>query len=167
MSPPAHSEAVRGSEEPRARREVGLRLIVGYKVVKAAIEVACGMALVLFSTRATDELRSIAIHFREHATAAWSILLAEKVIQVATPRHLFVAAVASLLDGVLTSIEGWALHTRRRWGAWLVVVTTSGFLPFEVVSLAHRVTAGRVALLVVNAGILAYLIRRESSKHAR
>jgi uncharacterized membrane protein (DUF2068 family) len=152
------------SEQPSAPNEVGLRLIVGYKLVKAALEVACGVALLLFSAKVTDELRSVAIHVREHAAAAWSILLAKKVVQEATPRHLIVVAVASLLDGVLTAIEGWALHSRRRWGAWLVVVTTSGFLPFEIVSLARRVTAGRVTLLFVNVAILVYLIRRESSK---
>lgn len=167
MSTRARSEAVRGMGEPSVRNDVGLRLIVAYKFVKAALEVAGGVALLFFSTRVTDELRHFAIHVREHATAAWSILVAQKVLQEATSRHLVVAAVASLLDGVLTVIEGWALHTRRRWGAWLVVVTTSGFLPFEVVSLARRVTVGRVTLLLVNAGILVYLIRRESSKHTR
>src|SRR5262249_54073528 len=108
-------EAVSGAKEPSPPDEVGLRLIVGYKFVKAAVEIAGGVALLLFSTRVTGEVRSIAIHVREHATAAWSVLLAQKVVQATTPRHLLVAAVASLLDGVLTAIEGWALHTRRRW----------------------------------------------------
>src|SRR5262245_53317708 len=89
---------------------VGLRLIVAYKLAKAALEIAFGALLVLFATKATNELRTVAIHVRDHGTAAWSISLAEKVVQEATPRHLIVAAVASLLDGVLTSIEGWALH---------------------------------------------------------
>jgi uncharacterized membrane protein (DUF2068 family) len=37
-------------------------------------------------------------------------------------------------------------------------------LPFEVFSLAHHLTVGRVTLLVVNAAIVAYLLRRETRK---
>jgi len=142
----------------------GLRLIVGYKIAKAALEIAFGAALVLLATKATDELRNAAIHVRDHGTAAWSISLADKVVQEATPRHLVVAAAASLLDGVLTSIEGWALYRRYRCAPWLVIGITSCLLPFEVLSLARHVTAGRVTLFFVNAAIVAYLLRRESSR---
>jgi uncharacterized membrane protein (DUF2068 family) len=151
--------------DPRAPNEIGLRLIVGYKLVKAVLEVAFGAALLLFATKVTDELRSAVLHFRDHATSAWSISLADKVVREGTPRHLVVAAVASLLDGVVTSIEAWALHSGVRWGAWLVVGTTACLLPFEVLSLTRKVTAGRVTLLFVNTAIVAYLVRRESSGH--
>jgi uncharacterized membrane protein (DUF2068 family) len=138
-------------------------LIVGYKVAKAALEIAFGAALVLFATKATNELRIAAHHVRDHATAAWSVALADKIVQAATRRHLMVVAVASLLDGVLTSIEGWALHRRYRWGSWLVIAATSCLLPFEVISLARHLTAGRVALFFTNVAIVAYLLRSESS----
>lgn len=144
--------------------DVGLRMIVGYKVAKAAAELAFGAALAIFATRATDELRTAAIHVRDHATAAWSLSLANKVVLEATQRHLVVAAIASLLDGVLTSIEGWALYRGYRWAPWLVIAMTSCLLPFEVFQIARHVTAGRVTLFLVNAGIVAYLLRREKAQ---
>ena len=149
-----------GDSTEDAQNSVGLRLIVGYKIAKAALEIAFGAALVLFATKATDELRTAAIHVRDHGTAAWSISLAGKVVQEATPGHLVVAAASSLLDGVFTAIEGWALHRRFRWAPWLVIGATSCLLPFEVLSLARHVTAGRVTLFFVNAAIVAYLFRR-------
>lgn len=146
---------------PKPGRDVGLRLIVAYKVAKAVLEIAFGVALVVFATKATDELRSIAIDVRDHGTAAWSVSLADRVVRAATRRHLFVVAVASLLDGVVTAIEGWALHRRYRWAPWLVIGLTSCLLPFEVFALVRHVTAGRATLLLVNAAIVVYLLRRE------
>ena len=145
--------------------DVGLRLIVSYKLVKAALEIVFGVALLLFADKATDEVRHIALHVRNHGTAAWSMALADKVVLAATSRHLLVGAVASLLDGVFTSIEAWALHRRYRWSGWLVIGATSCLLPFEALALLRRVTAGRILLLIVNATIVIYLVRRESAIH--
>jgi len=41
---------------------------------------------------------------------------------------------------------------------------TSCLLPFEVLSLARHVTAGRVTLFFVNAAIVAYLLRHERTR---
>lgn len=144
-----------------ARDEVGVKLIVGYKVVKAVVELGFGVAVLFFAGKATGELRHIALQIKEHATAAWSVALAEKIAHAATERHVVVAALASLLDGVFSSVEGWALHRRYRWSGWLVIGATSCLLPFEALALIRRVTAGRVALLAINASIVAYLARRE------
>jgi len=136
-------------------------LIVGYKAAKAALEIIFGTVLVLFATKATGELQSAAVNVRDHGTAAWSVALANKVAQEATPRHLVGVAAACLLDGLFTAFEGWALHRGYRWGSWLVICATACFLPFEIISLARHVTAGRVTVFFVNASIVAYLLRRE------
>ncbi len=50
-------------------------------------------------------------------------------------------------------------------GPWLVVVTTSALLPFEVYEIAHRVSFVRVFALVMNVAIVVYLargVRREA-----
>lgn len=144
----------------------GLGIIVGYKLVKAVIEITFGLAFLFLASRMTNELHQLALHFREHATAAWSIALAERLGRAATARHVHVVALASLFDGMLSVVEGWALHRRRRWGALLVIGATSCLLPFEIASLVRHVTGGRVVLLLVNALIVTYLVRRRGSVDA-
>jgi uncharacterized membrane protein (DUF2068 family) len=157
--------AYSGGETARGARErsdaVGLRLLVGYKLVKALTELLFA-ALVPFlgSAGLAEELHAIALTIRHHAAEAWSIALAERLVHAATERNLRVVALASLFDGVLSSVEGWALHRRYWWSRWLVVVTTSCLLPFEGVELLRHPSAGRVALLLVNALIVIYLVRR-------
>jgi uncharacterized membrane protein (DUF2068 family) len=143
---------------------VGLRLIIGYKVVKAMAELLAGASfLILGSVGLAERLTYVAQAIRHHVTEAWSISLAERLIDVSTAHHVFVVAVAVIFDGTVTLIEGWALHCRYRWSRWLVVGTTSLLLPFEAVTLTRHPSAGRVVLLLVNALIVAYLIRRRDA----
>jgi uncharacterized membrane protein (DUF2068 family) len=139
---------------------VGLKLIVGYKFVKAFAEGLFGGALLLFGTsHVTEGLRVGALTLQRHATAAWSLALSERLLQAATARTVLVVALAAVFDGVLSGVEGWALQRRYRWSRWLVVGTTVSLLPFEVVALVRHLSAGRVGLLVVNTLIVVYLVR--------
>lgn len=147
-------------------RDAGLKVIIGYKFTKAVVEVLLGLSLCLYAERASEDVRRLALHFRDHASSAWSLALAERLWSAASGRHLLVIGAASLLDGVLSSIEGWALHRRYRWGDWLVIAATSCLLPFEVSALARRFTAGRVVALVVNAAIVLYLVQRRRTLRA-
>jgi uncharacterized membrane protein (DUF2068 family) len=136
----------------------GLRLIVGYKIVKAALELSFGVLLLIVGPAGlVQDVRGVALHFQHHATAAWSTALAERLVHATTEQHVLVVAVASLVDGVWSALEGWALHRRYPWARWLVVAATSSALPFEVVALVRHLSELRSALLLVNAGIVLYL----------
>jgi uncharacterized membrane protein (DUF2068 family) len=66
---------------------------------------------------------------------------------------------AMIFDAILTGVEGWALYRGFAWGQWLVIGTTSSLLPWEVVTLIRHPSIGRIAILVVNVLIVAYLVR--------
>lgn len=127
------------------------------------LEILIGAIVIAAPATFAHELRVLVASFRAHAVAAWSIELAERLMRVTTERNLAVLGVASLLDGVLSFVEAWALHRRRPWSRWLVVGATCSLLPFEVVALVRHPTAGRVAILVVNAAIVVYLLRYKKS----
>jgi uncharacterized membrane protein (DUF2068 family) len=138
--------------------------MVAYKLVKAAIELLLGLILLVLVARVTHGLGDLVRGIRDHATAAWSLALADDLARVVTRRHVVVVALASILDGFVSSFEGWALHKRYAWSEWLVVAATSCFVPFELGALARHVTGGRVLLLCGNALIVAYLARRLSRR---
>ena len=105
---------------------IGLKLIIGYKLVKAMAELLTGaLFLLLGSVGFADVLSAAAQAIRHHATEAWSIALAERLIHASTPHNVFIVAVAVIVDGTVTLIEGWALHRRYRWSRRLVVGATS------------------------------------------
>ena len=139
----------------------GLRLIVGYKVAKAILELFLGVVLLSFTTAGlTDHLRQLSLHIRHHAVEAWSIAFAERLVRASTERDLLVVGVATLLDGALSAAEGWALYYRYRWSRWFVVGATSILVPFEGLALAHHFSVPRLVLLVGNVSIVIYLVWR-------
>lgn len=150
---------------PRQRSsELGLRLIIGYKFVKGMIELLMGASfLFLGSVGLAEKLTAIVRVIRRHATEAWSIALAERIIHASTAHNVFVVAVAVIVDGTVTLVEGWALHGHFRWSRWLVVATTASLLPFEVITLVRHPSAGRVMLVLVNALIVVYLVQRRAA----
>ncbi len=142
-------------------------LIIGYKLVKGAVWlVLAGILLVMTRMGLGDRLAGLAEHLRHHAHA-WSIYLAELVARGGSRRGLWTITLALVADGVASLVEAWALHHGRWWGPWVVVVTTSALLPFEVVALVHKATVVRAVLLALNLAIVWYLVRLVRREHAR
>jgi len=145
----------------------GLQLIIGYKLSKAAAEFLCGASImVLGSVGFAQKLAATAQVLRQHATEAWSIALAERLLDASTAHHVSVVAMALGVDAIVTAIEGWALYRRYVWSRWLVVGTTASLLPFEILALLRHPNGGRIAVLVLNLLTVAYLVRRHEQPTA-
>ena len=152
----------------RGSSEVGLRLVIAYKLVKACGELALAAVLgtVLVSGGA-DSVREDLASLSRHVTSAWSLRASALLANAATPHAVVLTIAALLMDGVLTPGEGWALHRRFTWAPWLVVVATGSLLPFEVVELVRRPHAVRLAIFVVNLTIVCYLAARATREVRR
>jgi len=150
------------------RRDVGIRLIVLYKAVKAVAEVLLAAALVaLAASGELAALRDLARHLREHVASRWSLLAGRALATLLSQRGVRLLELGLLLDGILSGFEGWALWRGHRWGAWLVVVATATPLPLELRELARTHRASRAALVAVNVAVVAYLAFRLAASRAR
>ena len=78
-----------------------------------------------------------------------------------------ISAGGFLYSGLLLT-EGVGLWLRKRWAEYLTVIVTGLFIPLELYELARGFSPGKLALLVVNAAIVAYLIYqlRQNGEHA-
>jgi GTP-binding protein len=145
----------------------GLRLIISYKLAKALTEFLGGAIIfALGSAGSAARLTHVAQAIHRHATEHWSIVLAERLMDASTAHNVFVVALSMVIDGIATSIEGWALYRRFVWSRWLVVGTTAALLPFEIIALVHHPNAGRAAVFLVNLLIVLYLLQRHESDPA-
>jgi uncharacterized membrane protein (DUF2068 family) len=73
-------------------------------------------------------------------------------------RHLEALGAGTFFYAGLEGLEGVGLSLRRRWAEYLTVVATGLLLPPEVYEIAREPHALRVAVLLANLAILAYLI---------
>ena len=138
----------------------GLRLISTYKFIKAVLQVLAAVLLFYGAAHGLNaRLAEFAEKLREHAVHAWSNIFAAALLRFTHSKHsLSFTAYALLADAVLSGVEGWAILRGHTWGEWLVVVTTSGLIPFEIRALFHHLRIGRVILLILNVAIVGYLI---------
>lgn len=159
MSDGADGETV--ELRPVDPRAVGLRVIIAYKTVKAALQAGLAIALpVLQRFGVTASWVAQISHLAEHVAHRWTAVLARRIAALLTPHHLALISLALGLDAGLSAFEGWALHRRFRWAPWLVVVAGSTLIPFEIIELTRHLRPSRVIILVVNLLIIAYLAAR-------
>ncbi len=145
----------------QASAPTGLKVIVGYKLAKATVELLISATFFgMGFAGSARKLAYLAMGIRHHVTEAWSISLAERLLDASTAHHVFVVAMALLADGILTIIEGWALSRRYAWARWLVVATTACLLPFEVRAIMRHPNVGHVGVLLANVLIVIYLAVR-------
>lgn len=142
----------------RKKRNRWLELIAVYKLLQAALLVSIGVgALKLLHKDAADVLTNIAQNLRMNPEGRLVGFLLDKASLLDDHRlrqiSLFLFGYAAL--GVL---EGVGLMLEKVWAEYFTSIITASFLPLEIFELMHRVTWFRVALLVANLAVLAYLV---------
>jgi uncharacterized membrane protein (DUF2068 family) len=151
----------------RSERDVGLRLVITYKLIKGAVQLLLAAVLFVGIERgvASDWLHALALLARHHLASAASVRLAELLVAVSTPHRLGLSVLALGCDGALTTLEGVALQRGHWWGPWLVVAATGSLLPYELFELVRHPRVGRALLVLVNAAVVAYLGWRALREH--
>ena len=77
-----------------------------------------------------------------------------------SPGRLHALAIGAFSVALLFVVEGVGLWMGKRWAAYLTVIATTLFVPFEIVQLARLVTAARAAALLINLAVVAFLAYR-------
>ena len=81
----------------------------------------------------------------------------EKLMAV-DDRQLRAISAGSFFYSALLFTEGIGLMLEKRWAEYFTIIVTSSFLPLEIYEVFHHFHWGKVALLVVNVAIVAYLV---------
>src|SRR5262249_61326102 len=81
-----------------------------------------------------------------------------------TPKQLKELSLGTFLYAGLFATEGVGLLLRKRWAEYFTIVTTSALIPLEVFELARHFTMVKLAVVVVNALIVLYLVARVRSR---
>ncbi len=86
--------------------------------------------------------------------------------------HLRVLAFSALLYSAVRIVEAFGLWKQRQWAKWFALLTGGIYIPVELFAITRRVTWPKVAVFIVNLGIVVYMgyvlyRSRQSSKHAK
>jgi len=146
-------------------RPVGLRLIIGYKFVKALLVLGVAALLTLDPRDAARAALAFAHELME--SGAFLSRAGRWVGLHVSQKDLHHAAALAWLDGVTTLAEGWLLLRGKPWGEWIVVATLAALVPFEAVALARHPGPLKGLLMAANVAVVVYLVVRRVRERRR
>ena len=143
---------------PRHSRDLLIRLIALFKLVKALLLIAVGVGAL--SLRHHDGALAGWVHalvFDPHGKLFHEAV--EKISGLDT-RQLAGIAVGSMVYAAVFLVEGVGLMLRRGWAEVLTTVITISFLPLEIYELLKHESWMKICVILINALIVVYLVRR-------
>lgn len=144
----------------RGPHHTGMMLIAGFKVLKGFLLLIVGLGLLRLVHAEIATLFSQlleTLHLNADSRILHSLLLMVDALQ---PQSVLVMSLVILVYAALLLTEGVGLWLELSWAAYLTIVSNSLFVPFELYEIVERITALRVAVLLVNVVIVLYLIRQ-------
>ena len=135
-------------------------LIAGFKVVKGLLLLLVGLGFLKLVHAEIPTLFSLlleALHVNADSRILHSLALKVDALQ---PHSVLTMGIVGLTYAGLLLTEGIGLWFEVSWAAYLTVISTSVFLPFELYEVIERVSAPRIGVLLVNLVIVLYLIKQ-------
>ena len=141
-----------------------VKLIIVERIAKAVLLVILAVSLVLLGRLGVLNGWAEDAH-RELLLAAdanfMSRLLDRLLVYVGAFSHLTTLGVVLVLYACLEGAEGIGLALHKRWAEYLTVLGTGLLIPYEVYEVLRRPTLFRVAALLLNVAVVAYLAYRK------
>lgn len=150
-------------------RSSGLLVAIGiFKLVKCAALIVTGI-LALRLVHDGDTSATVVRWLEELRVDPGNRLLHGLLARVAhvNSHRLEVTGIGTFAYAALFAVEGVGLVLRKRWAEWFTIFVTGSFVPLEIYELANRFTVVRLAILLLNLAVVAYLVARRVHDHAR
>jgi uncharacterized membrane protein (DUF2068 family) len=142
----------------RGRGNLGIEVIGGFKLLKAALLLAAAIVLPIFGKHQVPLLFWLAQHVSVDPNAHFFRGLVDKFIQL-SPKFPLIS-VGMGIYAVIFAIEGTGLVLRKGWAEYLTIIVTASFLPLEIYEMVRHTTVIKGVVIALNIVIVAYLWRR-------
>ena len=154
-----------GAGRHRAHSRV-VRIIAVFKLAKTLLLIGVGLgSLDLLNPATADTVYRWA--------SAWAWRLGPRAASTVENRHsnlqdsqLVVVGIVAFLYAALFAVEGIGLWMSKRWAAYLTIISTLSFVPFEVYELIRHANWQRGATLGINLLVVGYLVWRVRQRGA-
>ena len=155
----AAGETAKPDIKPVRKRAPTLYAIIAMKLAKGLLFVS--LALIAYTLSDNDlpyEYHRLLHFLRLNPENKFFSELALKIGNLTEMKVLQVAA-GTLLYSLFSLVEGVGLMFRVSWAGWMAIGESSFFIPIEIYELVHRFTKLVLIILVINIGIVWYLLK--------
>ena len=159
------------AETTGTQHRVGLRVIALYKAVQTLALLL--VALAAFRLNRTETFNQL-VHWLQHLSLAGSNSLRWQLVgalRAMGPSKFVAIGSVALAYAALFATEGIGLWLRKYWAEWFTVIATGSLIPLELYETLLRFGWIKLATLLANVAIVAYLARvalqSRAARHAR
>ena len=144
----------------------GVRTVATIEFVKGIVVVLAGLGV--FSMRHKDiwGITESFLEFFHVNPYNYYVGVFINLVYRLSDMHLWKIALLATVYVALRFIEAYGLWRIRPWAEWLAIASGSLYVPFEIEDLLGRPDMLRLAIIVVNVGIVLYMmmLRLEAAK---
>ena len=144
-----------------------LRVIAVFKFFKAATLIALSAGAFKLLHKDVEDVVEHWVRLLRFDPGNRFVEAALEKASMISPGQIKKLGLAGLLYAALFLAEGTGLWLQKRWGEWLTVIITSSLVPVEIYEIFRHPSVVKVVVLVVNVGIVFYLIYRIRSGDGR
>jgi len=129
-----------------------------FEALKGILILIAGFGLLSLIHRDLQEIaEEIVRHLHVNPARHYPRVFIEAASHVNDSKLKFMAAMAFLYSSV-RFVEAYGLWHLRAWAEWFAIISGSLYLPLEIYGLFERATWIKATVLLVNAGIVIYMV---------
>jgi uncharacterized membrane protein (DUF2068 family) len=140
---------------PHAR---GLHIVALFEGAKGVLVLLTGFGLLSFIHR---DLHEAAMRLVKHIHLNPASHYPQIFLDLTERIHdtqLWGMAMAAAMYSAVRMVEAVGLWLRKTWAEWFAVLTGGIYIPIEILEVSRSLTWPRVTVLVVNLGVVSYLL---------
>ena len=136
----------------------GLHIVAIFEGAKGLLVLLVGFGLLSFIHKDIHEAAMRLVeHFHFNPASHYPRIFLDLTERI-TDTRLWAMACAALIYSIARLAEAVGLWFGRKWAEWFGVLTGGMYIPVEIYEVMRSVTWPRVTVLVVNVGVVSYLV---------
>jgi uncharacterized membrane protein (DUF2068 family) len=135
----------------------GLRIVSLFEAAKGLLVLLAGFGvLALIHEDLHQVAKELVRHFHLNPASHYPHIFI-KASKNWNDGYLLALAGSALFYAMVRFVEAFGLWRQRRWAAWFGLLSGVAYVPIELFEITQGVTWPKLVLLIVNAGVVAYL----------
>ena len=144
--------------KPGKTHSQGLHIVALFEGAKGLLVLIAGFGLLSFIHKDIHEAAMRLVkHFNLNPASHYPQIFLDLTDHI-NDAKLWSMAIAAVAYSIVRMVEAVGLWLRKTWAEWFAVLTGGMYIPVEIFEVVRKVTWPRVTVLVINLGVVSYLV---------
>jgi len=158
MDSTAQAQAEQIKAAARHRHLAGLRAVATLELTKGLVVLLLGFGAVSLVHKDAWDVAETMLRFLRVSPDRHYAQIFLNLTDNLTDKRLWAMAAGAAAYSIIRFVESYGLWNERTWAEWFALISGALYVPFEAYELARRATVIHVTVLLINLGIVFYML---------